>query len=429
MQHAKPQEPARVAVYDFDNTSLDCSSTVRLVFYLLRSSYLSLGTSLKIGFWGIAYKLRLPQNESWVRGQVFKAFDGRPKARVDQFLAKYYDEVLEKHFRPAAHASMHEYMADGVDVLMVSASFEPLVLRAMQRHGFTGQVSTRMKVAPDGTYTREVDGLPVEGAEKIEAIKRWCDEQYGEGQWRIVAAFGDHHSDEAMLACAEQSFAVNPNSLLEKIAKERGWTILDWDAKDDSAPAEVSADDRKVGRHAGTAFVDVGKYESKAYESWPEVDEIGPDEFPLEDDGVAVEWEAVPFPGQSGAITYAKPSTRDARGVVVSPKRPGMMSDLTEKVPLAAAVADRISKVAAKVEGEEEPVIEAEPEPEPESEPEAESEPKLEPAPEPEPEPEPEPKGPVAPVVAPAGVPQTTYVPPEPTFEAQAEDAAGPAGM
>ena len=389
MQHAKPQEPARVAVYDFDNTSLDCSSTVRLVFYLLRSSYLSLGTSLKIGFWGIAYKLRLPQNESWVRGQVFKAFEGRPKARVDQFLSKYYDEVLEKHFRPAAHASMHKYMADGVDVLMVSASFEPLVLRAMQRHGFTGQVSTRMKVAPDGTYTREVDGLPVEGAEKIEAIKRWCNEQYGEGQWKIVAAFGDHHSDEAMLACAEQSFAVNPNSLLEKIAKERGWTILDWDAKDDSVPAEIPVDGQNVGRHAGTAFVDVGKYESKAVESWPEIDEIGPDEFPLEDDGVAPEWEAVPLPGQSGAITYAKPSARDARGVAVSPKRPGMMSDLTEKVPLAAAFADRISKVAAKPETEKEeevaPEVEAEPEAKAEPEPEVEVEPEVKAEPEQEP--------------------------------------------
>ena len=344
MQHARRQGPALVAVYDFDNTSLDCSSTVRLVFYLLKSSYLSLGTSLKIGFWGIAYKLRLPQNESWVRGQVFKAFAGRPQRLVDQFLAKYYDEVLEKHFRSTAHESMHKHLDAGIDVLMVSASFEPIVQRAMQRHGFTGQVSTRMKVAPDGTYTREVDGLPVEGAEKIEAIKRWCNERYGEGGWKIVAAFGDHHSDEAMLACADEAYAVNPDSMLEKIAKERGWTILDWDAKNPVVPvvagmaepageagtpsgeavatttpedaestldavleeeAEAASDEMpdkapKRGKHAGAVRVDLE--EDEAVEDAEGADDTGAAEDASLVDGVADEKADSEEPGSEPAV-------------------------------------------------------------------------------------------------------------------------------
>ena len=450
MQHAKRQEPARVAVYDFDNTSLDCSSTVRLVFYLLKSSYLSLGTSLKIGFWGLAYKLRLPQNESWVRGQVFKAFAGRPKRLVDQFLAKYYDEVLEKHFRAAAHASMHEHLAAGIDVLMVSASFEPIVQRAMQRHGFTGQVSTRMKVAPDGTYTREVDGLPVEGAEKIEAIKRWCDERYGEGGWKIVAAFGDHHSDEAMLACAEKSYAVNPNSLLEKIAKDRGWTILDWDAKgtvtpvidtDDAPDADESHEEEQ---HAGSAFADVEEYEPKSVELWPEIEEITPEEFPPEDaDMPSSEEDAAPAFEQSATVRHSvMPSVRDARGVASASNRPSLMTELTGKMAFVSSLGRHAAKVEDEIEEEVAPPVEAEPivEDEPPieidaeddvevkgkhaakveiaSEPEPEVEAEAEPGPESAPEPVPEPEAKVE--AEPESEPK-----PKPKRKAKAESEAG----
>ena len=217
-----------VAVYDFDNTSIEGSSPAQLVNRLIRTRRISPATSVKIGIWGLAYKLRLPQNESWVRGQVFKAFAGVPHEKVDTYLRKFYDDVIEPRFRPAAHASMEEHSQAGVIVLVVSASFEPIVLRAMEKHPFDGQVSTRMKIADDGTYTREVEGLPVEGPEKIRAIKRWCDTHIGEGEWEIVAAYGDHHSDIPMLEAARHAYAVNPNGLLERIAKLRGWEILDW---------------------------------------------------------------------------------------------------------------------------------------------------------------------------------------------------------
>ena len=228
-------DQALVAVYDFDNTSIEGSSPLRLVLHLTRRFRLKLLTSLKIGFWGLAYKMRLPQNESWVRSQVFKAFEGEPKDEVDQYLALFYDNHIEHRFRPAADASMRKHAEEGHAVLVVSASFEPIVLRAMERHPFDAQISTRMKVAPDGTYTRETEGLPVEGEEKRKLIQDWCDEHFGEGGWRIVAAYGDHHSDEPMLSLAENAYAVNPNSTLEKIAIERGWTILDWSIKSSAA--------------------------------------------------------------------------------------------------------------------------------------------------------------------------------------------------
>ena len=219
---------AKIAVFDFDDTSIEGSSPSWLVNRLIFERRISLITSLKIGFWGLAYKWHLPQNEAWVRGQVFKAFEGKPKAEVDAYLVGFYDKYIAKRFRPKADQAMRRCVMEGCEVVVVSATFEPIVLRAMESHPFQHQISTRMKVAPDGTYTREVDGRPIEGEEKLIALRRWCNEQFGAGCWVLEYAYGDHHSDETLLAAAKHPFAVSPNTGMAKIAKRRNWPILDW---------------------------------------------------------------------------------------------------------------------------------------------------------------------------------------------------------
>ena len=219
----------KIAVFDFDGTSIEGSSPSWLVNRLIFERRISPLTSLKIGFWGIAYKWHLPQNESWVRGQVFKAFVGQPKEQVDRYLTNFYDEYIEKRFRPKADEAMRKAAEEGCEVIVVSASFEPIVLRAKETHPFDHQISTRMKVAEDGTYLREVDGRPIEGDEKIVALRHWCDGRFGEGNWEIEYAYGDHHSDEPLLLAAKHPFAVCPNRGMSKIAKRRHWPVLDWE--------------------------------------------------------------------------------------------------------------------------------------------------------------------------------------------------------
>lgn len=219
----------RVAAFDFDGTSIEGSSPSWLVNRLIVEHKISPITSLKIGFWGIAYKWHLPQNESWVRGQVFKAFEGKPREEVDAYLSNFYDRFIARRFRPKADEAMAACAEEGLEVVVVSASFEPIVMRAMQSHPFSHQISTRMKVAADGTYTREVDGYPIEGNEKLVALKHFCDGRFGEGRWTLERAYGDHHSDAPLLEAAKNPFAVTPNTGLFSIAKKRNWPVLDWE--------------------------------------------------------------------------------------------------------------------------------------------------------------------------------------------------------
>ncbi len=220
--------PIRLAVFDFDGTSIAGNSPVLLVGYLAKQKMLSKRVLLRIMLWAIAYKLRLPQNESWVRGLVFTAFEGRPVVEVNRFLEEFYDEKIAPLFRPQADVAMRAHKEAGDVVMVVSATFEPIILRAMQRHPFQFQISTRMGIADDGTYTCRVEGRPVEGEEKLAAVRRMGDELFGAGKWVLESAYGDHHSDRAVLSAARHAFAVSPDRPLLRTARERGWTVLKW---------------------------------------------------------------------------------------------------------------------------------------------------------------------------------------------------------
>lgn len=225
---AEGQQPVRLAVFDFDGTCLDGSSTVHLVLDLLSKRKISILTGLKTGLWGIAYKLHLPQNESWVRSKVWQAFQGKPAKQVDAWLADYYDRVCEPLWRESARQAMRDHLDQGCTVVMVSASFDPIVRRCAQLHPVDYQVSTRMSVLPDGTYGNTVDGQPIEGPQKLVALRSFADSTFGPGNWVIEAAYGDHYSDKTLLEAAKHPHAVSPGPTLRRYAKEQGWPVLSW---------------------------------------------------------------------------------------------------------------------------------------------------------------------------------------------------------
>lgn len=222
-------EPIRLAVFDLDGTCLDGSSTVRLVRDLLFKRKLYLWTGLKIGFWGLAYKMKLPQNESWVRAKLFRAFQGTPKAEADAFMSNYWDRCVEKIWRPQVQPEIDAHHEAGRTVMIVSASFEPIVLRACELHHVDYQISTRMKVDAAGRYTNAVDGLPIEGEQKLIALRAFADGRFGEGNWVCEYAYADHYSDIKLLDFSKNPCAVCPDTALNKYAGEHGWTILDWE--------------------------------------------------------------------------------------------------------------------------------------------------------------------------------------------------------
>ncbi len=217
-----------VAAFDFDGTCIQGESPVMLVRYLLKHGLMSKRTAFRILLWAGRYKFRLPQNENQARELVFSAFAGQPQQKVDAFLQDFYHKVVAERWRPEAAEAMERHSQAGHAVIMVSASFEPIVREAMRDHCIYAQVSTRMQVDAHGCYTNKVEGAPVQGCEKAVAITKLCDELFGPDKWQLDWAYGDHHSDRVLLSQAREPLAVTPDKPLKRTAKADGWEIIDW---------------------------------------------------------------------------------------------------------------------------------------------------------------------------------------------------------
>lgn len=219
----------KVAAFDFDGTCLSGSSPKKLVGILSKMYLLSIYKLFRIGLWGLAYKLNLPANETAVRERVFSAFKGVSALKVNTFLCETYHDKIDKVFRPEADATMIAHLEEGHAVVLISASFEPIVASAMLSHPIPFAIASRMKVDSHGNYTGQLEGLPTEGTDKVVVLKQFLDEYYGEGKWELDWAYSDHYSDVPLLDSAKHPCAVTPDSKLKRYAIAKGWDILDWE--------------------------------------------------------------------------------------------------------------------------------------------------------------------------------------------------------
>ncbi|EUB31951.1 HAD family phosphatase [Olsenella uli] len=223
-----PQNPARLAVFDFDGTTISGQSGSLFSRYLFARGYLSLSSALRLGWWGARYVLHLPYRQNESREIIFSALSERTPGEVRALMRGFHDAVLLRRYRPAAMDEVRHCRDEGCVTLLVSATFRDIAQAAAQYLGVDGLVATDMERSADGGYTGEVEGEVVAGPAKTRAVVRWADEHLGKGNWVIAYAYGDHHSDKDLLGAADKPFAVSPGASLKHTSKKRNWEILDW---------------------------------------------------------------------------------------------------------------------------------------------------------------------------------------------------------
>jgi HAD superfamily hydrolase (TIGR01490 family) len=216
-----------IIAFDFDGTLIDAHSPVRLVNRLVKDRIMPVRTGVKMGTWGARYKMGRELDQSVPRRYIFETFKEFPASDADAIMSNLYHEVLRAHLRPQALQRIREHQTAGADVILVSASFMPILNEAAREIKAAGVIGTRMEVV-NGCYTGVTIGDPPEGERKLIQLREYADERYGAGRWSLDWAYGDHFSDEPVLAAAKHAVVVDPDRRLERIARAKGWPIEEW---------------------------------------------------------------------------------------------------------------------------------------------------------------------------------------------------------
>jgi len=141
----------------------------------------------------------------------------------------FAEKIIRHNVRAGALESLAENRAAGRRLVLATASSRIWVEPIAAKLGMDDIIATGAIRGLDDYVSHKVDGENCYGPAKLRMIEAWMGlEKLDRSKCRI-RFYSDHISDVPVLEWADEAIAANPHAGLRDVAKQRGWTIVDWD--------------------------------------------------------------------------------------------------------------------------------------------------------------------------------------------------------
>jgi HAD superfamily hydrolase (TIGR01490 family) len=141
----------------------------------------------------------------------------------------FADKQLATNIRTGARAVIARDKAEGRRLVLATASYRLYADAIAERLGFDDVIGTGSIIGLDDRVHAKIAGENCYGPAKMRMIADWVEASGLRGTHGHVRFYSDHVSDQPAFEWADEAVAVNPHGKLRRLAKERGWTIEDWD--------------------------------------------------------------------------------------------------------------------------------------------------------------------------------------------------------
>jgi HAD superfamily hydrolase (TIGR01490 family) len=217
------------AFFDLDRTLLRRSSALALAGTFRQRGLISRRQLAKAAAWQMLFALRGASHESVRRA----AEDGLILLRgfKPEDMRDLVASAMEPILRPLVYAEslrlVEQHRERGEPVFIVSATLQEIVEGIADELGFDGALGTICEVR-DGVYTgHALRALHAEN--KAICIRELAAERGFD--LAACTAYSDSHTDVPFLEAVGHPVVVNPDRQLRRIAHERDWPILEFDAQ------------------------------------------------------------------------------------------------------------------------------------------------------------------------------------------------------
>jgi HAD superfamily hydrolase (TIGR01490 family) len=216
------------AFFDVDNTMMVGASIFHFARGLAARKFFT--TADLAGFAWQQLKFRIGGRETAYssttgRDTALSFVAGRPVVELTALGEEIYDELMADRIWAGTRALAQMHLDAGQRVWLVTATPVELALIIARRLGLTGALGTVAETV-DGYYTGRLVGEILHGPAKAHAVRALAATE-GLDLSRCTA-YSDSVNDVPMLSAVGTAVAVNPDSELRDVAKERGWQVRDF---------------------------------------------------------------------------------------------------------------------------------------------------------------------------------------------------------
>jgi len=213
------------AFFDLDRTLISGASAFPFGVEAWRQG---LATRSDIAKWGVAALSFLLAGDKGdgasmdIRSEFLARIEGASVSDLD-LIGQAILPKLVSRVRPESRKLVAMHHEVGRDTWIVSASPHSIVEPLAASLAMTGAIGTEGEIV-DGMFTGQLGGPFIYGPGKAQAIEKLAfDRGY---DLDLCYAYSDSISDLPMMEIVGHPVAVNPDSELARVARERGWPIV-----------------------------------------------------------------------------------------------------------------------------------------------------------------------------------------------------------
>ncbi len=223
-----PRDLTAAAFFDVDNTMVQGASIVHFARGLAARKYFKTSDLVDVAWKQVKFRVTGKESSTDMASGKEKALAfiaGRSTAELAALGEEIYDEIIADKIWPGTRALAQMHLDAGQQVWLVTATPVELAQVIAKRLGLTGALGT-VAESVDGTFTGRLVGDILHGLGKAHAVRTLA---IREGlNLKRCTAYSDSHNDVPMLSLVGTAVAINPDSDLREVAKNRGWEIRDF---------------------------------------------------------------------------------------------------------------------------------------------------------------------------------------------------------
>lgn len=156
-----------------------------------------------------------------------EAMRARGLVQAQEAHQTFMREVIQPAITPQALELVAQHRAQGETLVMVTATNEFVTGPIAQAFGMDVLLAVQLVRDAQGNFTGDIEGTPSLREGKVTRVNQWLTEQ-GLSLSEVFATFySDSMNDLPLLEKVDFPVVTNGGPELKKIARERGWRILE----------------------------------------------------------------------------------------------------------------------------------------------------------------------------------------------------------